>query len=250
MTTPALQIENLEKRFGGIVATDNVSLSVEKGAMHALIGPNGAGKTSLVAQLSGELPPDSGRILHHGKDVTRTDVVARCKGGVARSFQTNSLFAEFTTLENLLLSTQSRDGRSNQFWGQALSPSESMEKAEKVLAETGLSAFRNVKAGELSYGLQRQLEVGVALATGANVLLLDEPLAGIGNADAASMINLLRGLKGGPTTILVEHDMDAVFALADTISVLVYGRIIATGTPDEIRANAEVRAAYLGEEDQ
>jgi len=249
MNTPALEIKNLKKRFGGIIATNDVSIAVEKGSLHALIGPNGAGKTTLVAQLSGELVPDGGHILHHGQDVTREDVVHRCKKGIARSFQTNSLFSEYTALENLLLSTLARNGRCKQFWGRALSRSESLQKAEEVLTEIGLGDYRDVIAGELSYGEQRQLEVGVALATGADVLLLDEPLAGIGSSDASAMINLLKGLKGGPTTILVEHDMDAVFALADQISVLVYGSIIATGTPAEIRENADVRAAYLGEEE-
>lgn len=248
MSTHALEIINLEKHFGGITATNHVSLGVEKGSLHALIGPNGAGKTTLVAQLSGELAPDGGQILHHGKDVTATNVVHRCRGGIARSFQTNSLFPEYTVLENVLLSTLSRDGQCKRVWGRALAPSNSLRKAEEVLERIGLKEYRDVRAGEMSYGEQRQLEVGVALATGADVLLLDEPLAGIGNADADGMINLLKSLKGETTTILVEHDMDAVFALADQISVLVYGTVIATGTPDEIRQNADVREAYLGEE--
>lgn len=248
MKMPALEIKNLEKRFGGVVATSGVSLAVKKGSLHALIGPNGAGKTTLVAQLSGELDPDNGQILHHGTDVTRADVVNRCRRGIARSFQITSLFAEYTALENLLLSTLSRNGQCKRFWGQALSPSSSLQKAEDVLTQIGLPDYRDVRAGELSHGEQRQLEVGIALATSADVLLLDEPLAGIGNADAAAMIELLKRLKGGPTIILVEHDMDAVFALADQISVLVYGNVIATGTPAEIRENTDVRAAYLGED--
>jgi branched-chain amino acid transport system ATP-binding protein len=248
MSQPALEIKGLHKRFGGIVATSGVSLKVKKGSLHALIGPNGAGKTTLITQLSGELAPDSGQILHHGSDVTQLDVVKRCKSGIARSFQITSLFKEYTALENILLSTLSRRGECKRFWRPALSHSAALKRAEEILVQIGLRDYRDVQAGVLSHGEHRQLEVGMALATDADVLLLDEPLAGIGSADAAAMIGLLQQLKGGPSIILVEHDMDAVFALADEISVLVYGSIIATGTPEEIRKSIEVRTAYLGEE--
>jgi branched-chain amino acid transport system ATP-binding protein len=248
MSETALEIKSLQKRFGGVVATRDVSLAVKKGSLHALIGPNGAGKTTLIAQLSGELEPDAGRILHHGSDVTHLDVVKRCRSGTARSFQITSLFKEYTVLENIVLGTLSRRRRCKRFWGQALAPSPALARAEEILTQTGLREYRDVLAGALSHGEQRQLEVGLALATDADVLLLDEPLAGIGSADAAAVVGLLKRLKGGPAIVLVEHDMEAVFALADQISVLVYGSIIATGTPAEIRKNSEVRAAYLGEE--
>jgi branched-chain amino acid transport system ATP-binding protein len=242
-----LEIRELHKRFGGIEATANVSLSIATGSLHALIGPNGAGKTTLVAQLSGELAPNSGAILHHGADVTALDMFRRCKRGMARSFQITSLFDDYTPLENVLLAVLSREGRTSRFWNEAMRDQDSIRKAETVLNQVGLAGQRDLLASGLAHGQQRQLEVGVALATGADVLLLDEPLAGMGTAEAAEMIGLLRRLKGNLTIVLIEHDMEAVFALADRISVLVYGKLIATGTPEEIRLNPEVRAAYLGE---
>lgn len=247
MSSAALEIRGLQKRFGGVEATTNVSVSIASGSLHALIGPNGAGKTTLVAQLSGQLAPNSGEILHHGTDVTALDMSGRCRRGIARSFQITSLFHDYTALENVLLAVLSRDGRGPRFWHDAMGDHDSIRKAELVLAEVGLADQRDVLASGLAHGQQRQLEVGLALATGADVLLLDEPLAGMGTAEAAAMVGLLRRLKGSLTIVLIEHDMEAVFALADQVSVLVYGRLIATGTPEEIRRNPEVRAAYLGE---
>jgi branched-chain amino acid transport system ATP-binding protein len=247
VSSAALEIQGLHKRFGGIEATANVSLSIAKGSLHALIGPNGAGKTTLVAQLSGELAPNSGEILHRGADVTALDMFRRCRGGIARSFQITSLFDDYTALENVLLAVLSRHGRGPRFWNDVMADHDSIREAELVLAQVGLADQRDVVASGLAHGQQRQLEVGLALATGADVLLLDEPLAGVGAAEAAAMIALLRRLKGTVTVVLIEHDMEAVFALADRISVLVYGKLIATGTPEEIRLNPEVRAAYLGE---
>lgn len=247
MSSAALEIRGLHKRFGGIEATANVSLSIAKGSLHALIGPNGAGKTTLVAQLSGELTPNSGEILHRGTDVTALDMFRRCRRGIARSFQITSLFDDYTALENVLLAVLSRHGRGPRFWNDVMGDHDSIREAELVLAQVGLADRRDVLASGLAHGQQRQLEVGLALATGADVLLLDEPLAGMGAAEATAMIGLLRRLKGTVTLVLIEHDMEAVFALADRISVLVYGKLIATGTPEEIRLNPEVRAAYLGE---
>jgi branched-chain amino acid transport system ATP-binding protein len=247
VNVPALEIRCLEKRFGGVTATNNVSLEIAKDSIHALIGPNGAGKTTLVAQLSGQFAPDAGEILHHGIDVTRMSLPERCRNGIARSFQITSLFDDYTAVENVLLAVLSRDGRSHQFWYDAMGDSVSVRKAEEVLNLVGLTNQRDVVTSVLAHGEQRQLDVGLALATGADVILLDEPLAGMGSAEAAAMIDLLRRLKGGPTIVLIEHDMDAVFALADRVSVLVYGRVIATGTPQEMRQNAEVKSAYLGE---
>ena len=247
MTVPALEIRGLEKHFGGVAATRNVSLEVAKGSLHALIGPNGAGKTTLVAQLSGEIAPDAGTILHRGTDVTKMDLPRRCKHGIARSFQITSLFEDCTSLENALLAVLSRDGRSHRFWSDAMRDAASLRHAENALDLVGLISQRDVIAGALSHGEHRQLEVGLALATGADVILLDEPLAGMGSTEAAAMVDLLRRLKGGPTIVLIEHDMEAVFALADQVTVLVYGSVIATGSPEEMRQNPEVRAAYLGE---
>jgi branched-chain amino acid transport system ATP-binding protein len=246
VNVPALETRGLEKRFG-VTATSNVSLEVAKGSLHALIGPNGAGKTTLVAQLSGEIASDAGEILHHGVDVTGMNLPERCRNGIARSFQITSLFDDYTALENVVLAVLSREGRTHRFWHDAMRDSVSLGNAERLLDLVGLTNHRDVIASVLSHGEQRQLEVGLALATGSDVILLDEPLAGMGSAEAAAMIDLLRRLKGGPTIVLVEHDMDAVFALADRVSVLVYGKVIATGTPEEMRQNAEVKSAYLGE---
>ena len=247
MTVPALEMRGLQKTFGGVVATRNVSLEIAKCSLHALIGPNGAGKTTLVAQLSGELASDAGSILHHGIDVTTMDLPARCKHGIARSFQITSLFEDYTVVENFLLAVLAREGRANRFWRDAISDTASLQSAEQALDLVGLTGQRDVIAGVLSHGEHRQLEVGLTLATGADVILLDEPLAGMGSSEASAMVDLLRRLKGGPTIVLIEHDMEAVFALADKVSVLVYGSVIATGSPEEMRQNAEVKAAYLGE---
>ena len=243
-----LQVRDLYKHFGGVVAIDHLDLEVTPGEVHALIGPNGAGKTTLIGQLTGLVSPDSGTIRFAGKDLTPLPVHVRSALGLARSFQVTSLFLDLTVLDNVALAVQAHAGHSFRFWKNARSESVLRDPARKVLAQVGLSELKDEIAGVLAHGQQRQLEIAMALATNPKLLLLDEPMAGMGSEESAAMVNLLRNLKGGVTMLLVEHDMDAVFALADRITVLVYGRAIATGTPDAIRQNPEVRAAYLGED--
>ena len=243
-----LQVRNLHKHFGGVVATDHLDLEVKQGEVHALIGPNGAGKTTLIGQLTGLVPPDSGTIRFDGKDLTTLPVHVRTGLGLARSFQVTSLFLDLTVLDNVALAVQAHAGHSFRFWKSARSESVLRDPARKVLAQVGLSGLEDQIAGVLAHGQQRQLEIAMALATDPKLLLLDEPMAGMGPEESAAMVDFLRGLKGGVTMLLVEHDMDAVFALADRITVLVYGRAIATGTPEAIRENPEVRVAYLGED--
>ena len=243
-----LQVRDLYKHFGGVVAIDHLVLEVTPGEVHALIGPNGAGKTTLIGQLTGLVSPDSGTIRFAGKDLTALPVHVRSGLGLARSFQVTSLFLDLTVLDNVALAVQAHAGHSFLFWKNARSESVLRDPARKVLAPVGLSELKDEIAGVLAPGQQRQLEIAMALATNPKLLLLDEPMAGMGSEESAAMVNLLRNLKGGVTMLLVEHDMDAVFALADRITVLVYGRAIATGTPDAIRQNPEVRAAYLGED--
>jgi branched-chain amino acid transport system ATP-binding protein len=243
-----LEIRNLAKRFGGVVATDDVSLDVGRGEIHALIGPNGAGKTTLVHQLSGALRPDRGQVLFDGADVTSMSFHERVRIGLARSYQITSIFRKFTVLENMVLPVQARSGSSLSFWRPRAAESALFAEAGAVLERVGLAARAAVAAGALAHGEQRQLEVGLALATNARLLLLDEPMAGMGPEESERMIALIGRLKGSLSVLLVEHDMDAVFRLADRISVLVNGRVIASGAPAEIRANEEVRRAYLGEE--
>jgi branched-chain amino acid transport system ATP-binding protein len=243
-----LEVAELEKRFGGIVATDRVSLTVEPGELHALIGPNGAGKTTLIHQLSGALLPDKGRITFDGRDVTRVSFHDRVRLGLARSYQITSIFRRFTVIDNVVLAVQARSGSSLRFWRPRANETALYDEARRLLGDVGLGAREQVLAGNLAHGEQRALEVGLALATAPRLLLLDEPMAGQGPEESERMIELIGRLKGALTILLIEHDMDAVFRLADRISVLVNGRIIATGSPDEIRANPEVKRAYLGEE--
>ncbi|GEO36355.1 ABC transporter ATP-binding protein [Skermanella aerolata] len=243
-----LETRDLYKHFGGLVATDHVSLSIREGELHAVIGPNGAGKTTLIAQLAGELRPDGGAILFDGKDVTRTPVQRRAASGLARSFQITSVFPSFSALANVALAVQAHAGHSFRFWRRAAHDAALTGPARDALELVGLGSRAEVPAELLSHGEQRQLEIAMALATRPRMLLLDEPMAGMGPAEGASMVDLLRKLKGRYTILLIEHDMDAVFALADWITVLVHGAVIATGTPEEIRYDAEVRRAYLGEE--
>ncbi len=244
----ALATQNLVKRFGGVQATDNVSLTVEDGQLHAIIGPNGAGKSTLIGQLAGEIAPDSGAVKMLGKDVTTLSVFARANLGLARTYQITQLAKEFTALDNVLLATNARARHNFRFWANAHDDSDALNRSLNALAKVGLTDAKHRAVAELAHGEQRQLEIAMALATEPKVLLLDEPLAGMSQGESAAMIALLKSLKGRYPILLVEHDMDAVFSLADRISVLVYGRIIASGTPEEIRNNAEVRAAYLGEE--
>jgi len=221
---------------------------VRQGETHAVIGPNGAGKTTLIGQLSGMINPDAGRIRFAGEDITRLPAPARSKKGLARSFQITSIYREFSALDNVALAVQAHAGHSFRFWQPARREAALREPARKILQEVGLGARADMTAANLAHGEQRQLEIAMALATSPRLLLLDEPVAGMGTEESQRMVQLLGTLKGVTTMILVEHDMDAVFSLADRISVLVYGRIIATGAPQEIRANPEVRAAYLGED--
>jgi len=247
VTESLLKVAGLAKRFGGIVATDDLSLDVVPGELHAVIGPNGAGKTTLIAQLSGQLMPDSGRIHFAGNDITTLPTYRRSRLGLARSFQITSLFLDLSVLDNVALAVQAHAGHSFRFWRDARSEPELREPARAALARVGLSARADLPASLLSHGEHRQLELAMALAGGPRMLLLDEPMAGMGPEESAGMVAMLRALKRELTILLVEHDMEAVFALADRITVLVYGRVIATGSPAEIRANPQVRDAYLGE---
>ena len=248
MAESLLEVRALRKAFGALQATDGVDLDVREGETHAVIGPNGAGKTTLIGQLSGMLRPDSGQIRFAGEDITRLPAPMRSRKGLARSFQITSIYREFSALDNVALAVQAHAGHSFHFWRRAREEPELREPAMKILQEVGLGARAEVTAANLAHGEQRQLEIAMALATSPRLLLLDEPVAGMGTEESQRMVQFLGTLKGRRTMVLVEHDMDAVFSLADRISVLVYGRIIATGAPREIRANADVRAAYLGED--
>ena len=248
MSTPLLEVRALQKRFGGVVATDGVTLDVRRGELHALIGPNGAGKTTLIHQLSGFLAPDAGEILFDGANVVARSFHDRVHLGLARSYQITSIFKAFTVLDNVALAVQARSGSSFSFWKPLASESALFDEARTLLDQVGLGGKADVLAGNLAHGEQRQLEVGLALATQPKLLLLDEPMAGMGPDESERMIELIQGLKQSIALLLIEHDMDAVFRLADRISVLVSGRVIATGLPAEIRENAEVKRAYLGEE--
>ena len=248
MAEAILSVQALHKSFGALAATDGVSLEVLEGETHAIIGPNGAGKTTLIAQLSGDLRPDAGGIRFAGEDITALGAPARSRRGLARSFQITSIYRDFTALDNVALAVQAHAGHSFRFWRAARAERALRDPARAVLEEVGLGARADVLAANLAHGEQRQLEVAMALATLPRLLLLDEPVAGMGLEESQRMVKFLAGLKGRRTLILVEHDMDAVFTLADRVSVLVYGRIIASGTPQEVRANPEVRRAYLGED--
>jgi branched-chain amino acid transport system ATP-binding protein len=244
-----LETEGLSKRFGGVVASDAISLSVPPGELHAVIGPNGAGKTTLIGQLAGELAPDAGRIRFEGRDVTALPTWRRSQLGLARSFQITSLFLDFTALDNVALAVQAHAGHSFHFWRPARREDSLREPARAALARVGLASRADVLVSKLSHGEHRQLEIAMALATNPRMLLLDEPMAGMGPEESARMVTMLRELKRQLTILLIEHDMEAVFALADRITVLVYGRIIASDAPEAIRANEEVRQAYLGEQE-
>jgi len=245
-----LTIENLQKRFGGLTVTDRVNLSLVPGELHALIGPNGAGKTTLVNQLAGEIAPSAGRIVFDGADITAQPTWRRALLGIGRSFQISSVFGEFTALQNVLLAVQPRRGHSFRFWRAAESNEVLVARARQALREAGLATHADQPVARLSHGEMRQLELAMTLAAEPRLLLLDEPMAGMSPSDAESVIGVLRGLKGRYTTVLIEHDMDAVFALADRISVLFYGRILVTGTVADIRSNPVVRDAYLGHDER
>ncbi|TAJ82421.1 ABC transporter ATP-binding protein [Reyranella sp.] len=247
-TQPLLSTDRLVKRFGGLLATDNVSIDVVPGEIHALIGPNGAGKTTLVGQLTGNVTPDSGTIRFAGQDITRLPTHKRVHLGLARSFQITSVLREFTALENVALAVQAHVGHSFRFLADARNDESLRGPARRGLEEVGLGDRANTLAAALSHGEQRQLEIAMALAGDPSLLLLDEPMAGMGVEESQRMIGFLRALKSKRAMLLIEHDMDAVFQLADRITVLVYGRAIASGTPAEIRANKDVRQAYLGDD--
>jgi branched-chain amino acid transport system ATP-binding protein len=243
-----LEVRGLTKSYGALRASDGIDFDVRDGETHAVIGPNGAGKTTFISQLAGDLRPDSGRIIFAGEDVTRLRAPRRARKGLARSFQITSVYNEFTALDNVALAVQARSGHSFRFWHDARRDAALREPGRRLLDEVGLGARAELLAANMSHGEHRQLEVAMALALEPRLLLLDEPMAGMGTEESQRMIGFLGKLKGRCSIVLVEHDMDAVFRLADRISVLVYGRVIATGAPEAIRASPEVRAAYLGEE--
>jgi len=244
---PLLEVVGLTKRFGGVVASDAISLTLMPGELHAIIGPNGAGKTTLIGQLTGETAPDSGRIRFAGRDITALPVYRRSRFGLARSFQISSLFPEFTALENVALAVQAHSGHSFRFWGNARREAALREPARAALGRVGLAERDGMLVADLSHGERRALEIAMALATAPRMVLLDEPMAGMGPEESSRLVETLRRLKSNVTILLIEHDMDAVFALADRISVLVDGRIIASGAPAAIRTDVAVRQAYLGE---
>ena len=249
MTATLLSVRGLRKRFGGLIATDGVDLDVRDGEIHALIGPNGAGKTTLLTQLFGELSHDEGEIRLEGEPIDALPTPQRVRRGLARTFQINQLLPDFSMLDNVALAVQARQGHSFRFFADARRDKSLRQRAREHLTAAGLAHRAEVKVADLSHGEQKQLEFAIALACEPRLMLLDEPMAGLGHGESEQMVAMLSGLKGRVTMLLVEHDMDAVFALADRISVLVYGRIIATGTAQEIRDNADVRTAYLGEGD-
>jgi branched-chain amino acid transport system ATP-binding protein len=248
MAEPLLEARGLRKAFGAVQASDGVDLSVAPGELRGIIGPNGAGKTTLISLLAGELAPDAGTIRFDGRDVTALAAPARAQLGLARSYQITSLFPKFTCLQNVVLAVQAKAGHAFRFWRPAMRERELTEPALAALQRVGLADRADVPVGALAHGEKRQLEIALALATRPKLVLLDEPTAGMSREETQAIVALLNGLKRDLTIVLIEHDMDAVFALADSITVLVYGRPIATGSPGEIRVDREVRAAYLGEE--
>ena len=247
--TPTLNVTSLVKRYGGLLATDHVTMSLLPGELHAIIGPNGAGKSTLIGQLGGEVRPDSGRIEFMGTDISAMPPAQRALRGLARSYQITSAFTEFSVLQSVAMAMQAHSGHSFGFWTPMLKQPALVEPALRAIAQAGLAHRAQSLVSELAHGERRQLELAMVLVAEPKLLLLDEPMAGMSHQESGKVIEMLRALKGRHTMLLVEHDMDAVFALADRISVLVYGRIIACGTPAEISANPEVRTAYLGDED-
>ncbi|MCO5147897.1 MAG: ABC transporter ATP-binding protein [Aquamicrobium sp.] len=247
MAEPVLAIRDLNKSFGALKATEGVSLDLKPGEIHALIGPNGAGKSTLIHQIAGTLRPDSGTVHFRGEDITVLGVAARARLGLGRSFQVSSLAPEFSALRNVMLAVQAKASSSFRFFRPVMRDSALIEPAMAALARVGLQDRARVPAAELSHGERRQLEIAIALALGSKAFLLDEPMAGMGPDGSRALTAFLDGLRTEAPILLVEHDMDAVFALADRVSVLVYGRIIASGTVEEIRADGEVRRAYLGD---
>ncbi len=248
MAEPVLRLDDLHKNFGGLTVTDGVDFAVDEGELHAVIGPNGAGKTTLINQISGLLTPDAGRVVFCGADITHLPIAARAALGLARTFQVTSVLPGFSALENVALAVQARDGSSFRFFGRADRERTLNARAFAALAEVGLGARADALAGHLSHGEKRALELAIALAMEPKLLLLDEPMAGAGRDESERLVAVLARLKGRFPMVLVEHDMAAVFALADRISVLIYGRILASGPPATVRADPAVVAAYLGDE--
>ncbi|MEA2690403.1 MAG: branched-chain amino acid transport system ATP-binding protein [Candidatus Eremiobacteraeota bacterium] len=248
MADAVLAVRGLRKAFGALVVSDDLDLDVRAGECHALIGPNGAGKTTLLAQLAGEVAPDRGTIAFGDRDVTRLSSDARARLGIARSFQITTIVDDFTAEDNVALAVQARNATAMRFWKSAFRDAALREPARAALARVGLSARAGVRASDLAHGEQRLLELAIALAQEPAVMLLDEPMAGLGHDESRAMIELLRGIKGTVAMLLIEHDMEAVAQLADRVTVLVSGRVIATGTYDAIRDDARVREAYLGED--
>jgi branched-chain amino acid transport system ATP-binding protein len=246
VTEPILELHNLVKRYGAVAASDGIDLAVEPGVVHALIGPNGAGKTTAIAEIAGEIRPDAGRICFRGKDITRWPVHRRAAAGLQRSYQITSVFSDFNVLDNVTLAVQARQGHAFRFWPSARQKERLEGPARVALERVGLAHCADVAVSDLAHGEQRQLELAMVLATQPLLLLLDEPTAGMAQGESHRMMEILKPLKGTLTVILVEHDMDVVFALADVVTVLVNGRVLATASPAAIRGNADVRRAYLG----
>jgi branched-chain amino acid transport system ATP-binding protein len=244
-----LRTESLVKRYGGLLVTNHVSLDIPEGELHAIIGPNGAGKTTLIGQLSGELPSNEGKVVFSGDDVTNRPVHLRSRAGLVRSYQITSIFEEFTVRENAALSALGARKSGFSFWRTLLSDRSITKQADEALRAAGLEQRAETPAMDLAYGERRQLELAMALAASPKFLLLDEPMAGMSVQESAAVVDLLRKLKERYTILLIEHDMEAVFALADRVTVMVYGKVIFTGTPDEIREHPDVRAAYLGDDE-
>jgi branched-chain amino acid transport system ATP-binding protein len=247
MSEPILATQGLSRRFGGLMAVNDVAIALERGRLHAVLGPNGAGKTTLINLLSGELPATGGSIRYKGQDITRLSPDRRSRIGIGRSFQKTNIFPAFTAFENCRLAAQSRDPRPLAIGSDAVAYAPVSEAARHALDAAGLAARADVVAAALSHGEQRQLEIAMVLATAPDVLLLDEPLAGMGSEEAARMVELLKQITPDHALLLVEHDMDAVFAVADRITVMVNGQVLESGAPDEIRASPAVRQAYLGD---
>ena len=248
MAETVLELRGLSKAFGALKATDNVSLTLKKGEIHALIGPNGAGKSTLMGLVSGKLTPDAGEVWLGGAEITGLSVARRARAGLGRSFQVSSLIPDYSALRNVMLALQARQGHSYRFLMPVMRDRALRESARAILERVGLGPRASVEAAVLSHGERRLLEIAVALALAPRCFLLDEPMAGLGSEGTARLVSFLRELKQEAPILLIEHDMDAVFQLADRISVLVYGRIIASGSTAEIRADPQVRAVYLGEE--
>jgi branched-chain amino acid transport system ATP-binding protein len=249
VTEALLQISGLTRRFGGVLAADAITLDISSHEVHAVIGPNGAGKTTLIGLIAGEIAPQGGSVYFNGNDITGLPTYRRNRLGLARSFQITSLFSDLTALDNVALAIQAHRGHSFRFWRDARREDELRKPALAALKRVGLAERAGIRVARLSHGEHRQLEIAMALATKPRMLLLDEPMAGMGPDESQRMVHMLRQLKGSMTILLIEHDMEAVFALADRLTVLVYGRIIASGDPATVRADPAVRQAYLGEKE-